>query len=42
MTLLGEWDIVPVYNKKSGAIEFYENKKISFLKKVDGQIKITP
>ena len=41
-TLFGEWDIAPVYNKKSGAVDFYENKKISFLKKVDGQLKIVP
>lgn len=42
MTLFGEWEILPVYNKRSGTIEFYENKKISFLKKVDGQLKIIP
>lgn len=38
-TLFGEIDIQPVINKQSGAVEYYENKKLYFIKKQDGAVK---
>jgi hypothetical protein len=38
-TLFGEIDIQPVLNKQSGAVEYYENKKLYFIKKQDGSVK---
>jgi len=38
-TLFGEIDIQPVVNKQNGGTEYYENKKLYFIKKVDGVIK---
>lgn len=38
-TLFGEIDIEPVYNKQSGAIDYYENKRLFFIKKMDGVVK---
>lgn len=38
-TLFGEIDIQPVYNKQTGAIDYYENKRLFFIKKLDGVVK---
>lgn len=38
-TLFGELDIESVYNKQSGAIDYYENKRLFFIKIMDGIIK---
>jgi len=38
-TIFGEISIEPVNNRQSGAVEYLENKKLYFIKKVDGQAK---
>lgn len=38
-TPIGQYQIVPVLNKKTGQIDFYENKKLFFIRKQDGLIK---
>lgn len=38
-TIFGEIDIQSVVNKQTGATEYYENKKLYFIKKTDGVIK---
>lgn len=38
-TLFGEIDIQPINNKQTGEPDYFENKKLYFIKKVDGQIK---
>lgn len=38
-TLFGEVDIQAVTNKQTGEPEYYENKKLYFIKKADGSIK---
>ncbi len=38
-TLFGEIDIQPVTNKHTGETEYFENKKVYFIKKADGIIK---
>lgn len=38
-TLFGEFDIQPVNNKQTGEPEYFENKKIFFIKKLDGTVK---
>lgn len=38
-TPIGQYQIVPVLNKKTGQIDYYENKKLFFIKKQDGIIK---
>ena len=38
-TIFGEIDIQPVTNKQTGEPEYYENKKLYFIKKADGVIK---
>src|SRR5215831_11685208 len=37
--LFNEFDIQPVINKKTQVTDYYENKKLYFIKKVDGQVK---
>jgi hypothetical protein len=37
--LFSEFDIQPVYNKKTSATDYLENKKLYFVKKVDGVVK---
>jgi hypothetical protein len=34
-----DFNIVPVINKRTGKADYYENKKLFFVKKLDGQIK---
>ena len=34
-----DWDIQPVLDKQTFAIDHFENKKLYFVKKVDGMIK---
>lgn len=38
-TLFGEVDIHAVNNKQTGEPDYYENKKLFFIKKLDGQVK---
>lgn len=38
-TLFGEFDIQPVVNKQTGEPDYYENKKLYFIKKLDGIVK---
>jgi len=38
-TIFGEIDIQPVVNKQTGGTEYFENKKLYFIKKTDGVIK---
>ncbi len=38
-TPIGQYMIVPVTNKKTGQIDYYENKKLYFIRKQDGIIK---
>jgi hypothetical protein len=35
-----DFNIQPVLNKQTGKTDYYENKKLFFVKKVDGQIKV--
>jgi hypothetical protein len=37
--LFTEFNIEPVYNKKTSATDYFENKKLYFVKKVDGVVK---
>lgn len=37
--LFTEFDIEPVYNKKTSTTDYFENKKLYFVKKVDGVVK---
>lgn len=37
--LFSEWDLQPVMNKQTGKTDYYENKKIYFIRKTDGNIK---
>lgn len=36
---IGQYMIVPVTNKKTGQIDYYENKKLYFIRKQDGIVK---
>lgn len=38
-TPIGQYMIVPVTNKKTGQIDYYENKKLYFIRKQDGIVK---
>jgi hypothetical protein len=38
-TLFSEFDIQPVLNKQTNAPDYFENKKLYFIKKVDGVVK---
>lgn len=38
-TPIGQFMIVPVTNKKTGQIDYYENKKLYFIRKQDGIVK---
>jgi len=38
-TIFGEIDIQPVVNKQTGGTEYYENKKLYFIRKADGVVK---
>jgi hypothetical protein len=37
--LFGDFDIQPVINKTTMTHDYYENKKLYFVKKVDGVVK---
>lgn len=39
-TVFGEFSIEPINNRQSGVVDYLENKKLYFIKKVDGQAKV--